>query len=262
MSTRKEKREARIERFRNLSANAAKQSSAAFEQSSRMASVIPFGQPILVGHHSERGDRNYRAKIHAKMDKACELSHKSDYYAEKAAAAESNNAIYLEDEDSIERLTEKVEKLQKLQDAMKATNKILLNKKISQIQKVEMLQELGYSESAAIKVFEPDCWGGIGFASYQLTNNNARLKTAKDRLAKAIRLKETETKEYHIGQVKVVENTDENRLQLFFDGKPSDQIRAKLKSSAFRWTPSSGCWQSYLNRSKIVDAKMILNELV
>jgi len=261
-NTRKEKREARIERYKDLSSNAAKQSSAAFSQSSRMASVIPFGQPILVGHHSERGDRNYRAKIEAKMNKAVELSHKADYYAGKAASAESNNAIFLEDDDSIERLTEKVETLEAIQEKMKAANKIIKSKKLSEVEKVEQLQQIGFNEKTALSYMEPDYCGRIGFPSYSLTNNNARLKSAKDRLAKAIRLKETESKEYQIGEVNVVENTDENRLQLFFDGKPSDEIRAQLKSSAFRWTPSSGCWQSYLNRWQIDRAKTILNSLI
>ena len=43
---------ARYERAAQLTEAAA---SAASNQASRMASVIPFGQPILIGHHSERG---------------------------------------------------------------------------------------------------------------------------------------------------------------------------------------------------------------
>ena len=35
-----------------------------------MADGIPFGQPILVGHHSEQRDRNYRERIRNHFDKA------------------------------------------------------------------------------------------------------------------------------------------------------------------------------------------------
>ena len=37
-----------------------------------MASIIPFGQPILVGHHSEKRDRNYRGRIHKKFERSFE----------------------------------------------------------------------------------------------------------------------------------------------------------------------------------------------
>lgn len=255
---RKEKQEARIERFNYLASKASKESTQAFDTAHKMADVIPFGQPILVGHHSERGDRNYRAKIVGKMDKGVELHRKSQYYEERAQASANNTAIFLEDEDSVELLSAKVQKLTEVQELMKATNKILLGKKTSELQKVELLQQLGYKEETAIKVLEPDRYGHFGFPSYKLTNNNARLKTAKERLEKAIRLKTTESKEHEINGVRMVENTTDNRLQIFFDGKPDEATRSKLKHNAFRWTPSVGCWQSYLNRYQLDRAKEIL----
>lgn len=256
--TRIEKQQLRIERFRSLSVKADQQSDQAFSRASKMADAIPFGQPILIGHHSEKGDRSYRAKIAGSMDKGVELMHKAEYYKEKAEASANNTAIFLEDEDSIELLTAKVEKLAKLQEQMKAINKILASKKTNQLQKIELMQELGISESTALKVFEPDYLGRIGFESYSLTNNNAKLKTAKERLAKAIRLKSTESSEIEINGVKMVSNTTDNRLQLFFDGKPSEEIRSGLKHNGFRWTPSVGCWQSYLNRYQVDRAKNLL----
>lgn len=258
--TRKEKQAARIERFNNLAAKASNESTRAFETAHKMAEVIPFGQPILVGHHSERGDRAYRGKIASNMDKGVQLNRKAQYYEGRAEAAENNTAIFLEDEDSVELLTAKVEKLATFQENMKAINKIIASKKTNQLQKVEAIQELGISEATALKIFEPNCWGRIGFESYQLTNNNAKLKTAKERLAKAIRLKSTESSEVEINGVKMVSNTTDNRLQLFFDGKPDEETRSKLKHNGFRWTPSVGCWQSYLNRYQVDRAKDILKQ--
>lgn len=58
------KQAARRERLQ-AAARAAKQESAKLAQKAHdMASVIPMGQPILVGHYSEGRDRRYRAKIH------------------------------------------------------------------------------------------------------------------------------------------------------------------------------------------------------
>ena len=260
--TRTEKRQARIENYKSMSIKANQQSSEVAAQARRMGEVIPFGQPILVGHHSERGDRAYRGRMWAKDEKAYQLSKKADYYANKAKAAESNNSIYIEDENSIERLQNKIDVLTKFQETMKLANKIVKNKKLSEAQKVEELQKVGLSEDSAKKILTPDFCNRIGFASYSLTNNNARIKAAEMQLARAKALKELETKEYEIGEVKVCENADENRLQLFFDGKPSDEIRATLKRNGFRWSPSNGCWQSYLNRRQIETTKEILNSIL
>ena len=53
------------------------------------------------------------------MGKSVHESEKADYYRRKAEAAENNNAIYTEDDDSVERLEEKIARLKKLQQAMK-----------------------------------------------------------------------------------------------------------------------------------------------
>lgn len=67
-----------------------------------MASIIPFGQPILVGHHSEQRDRNYRDRIHNTFGKAFAEQDKAAYYHSKAENAREtaegqkySNPIYL-----------------------------------------------------------------------------------------------------------------------------------------------------------------------
>lgn len=256
--TREEKRQVRIERYRDLSANARKQSTELFQRSSKMAEVIPGGQPILVGHHSEKWDRNYRDKIHNTMGRSVEADKKAEYYDRKAEAAENNNAIYLEDEDSIQKLEAKIEKLTQQQEFMKAANKILKNKKLAEIEKIDKLKELGCSEKVAVSCLTPDRCGDMGFPSWQLSNNSAVIRNAKQRLEKAIKLKTSESKEYEINGVRIVENTEENRLQLFFPGKPDEDIRSSLKHNGFRWSPSNGCWQSYLNRYQLDRTKSII----
>jgi len=55
-----------------------------------------------------------------------------------------------------------------------------------------------------------------------------------------------EAKEYQIGNVTVKHNTDENRLQLLFPGKPEADMIAKLKSRGFKWSPRWKAWQRQL----------------
>lgn len=39
----------------------------------------------------------------------------------------------------------------------------------------------------------------------------------------------------------------DNRLRLYFDEKPSEEQRSKLKCNGFKWAPSVGAWQRQLN---------------
>lgn len=256
--TREEKKQARIERLRNLAANARKESTELFVKSSKMADVIPFGQPIHIGHYSERSDRRYRNKIHETMGKSVKAGEKAEYYEQKAKAAENNNSIYLGDDDAVERLEKKLADLEKKQETMKETNRIIRSKKLSEIEKYNKLIELGYTEDGVRDVFTPNFIGEIGFPRYSITNNGANIRRVKEQLERAKQMKSTDDKEYTIGEVRIVENYEENRLQLFFPGKPEDDIRSKLKHNGFRWAPSNGCWQSYLNRSQIERAKSII----
>lgn len=256
--TREEKKQERIDRYNALLAKANKESTAAYNRSRDMVGSIPMGQPILVGHHSERGHRRLLDRSWDTMGRSVKLSEKADYYASKARAAECNDSIYLEDQDAVERLSEKVKNLETKQEKMKAINKIVRNKKLTNDAKIDQIEALGFPAETAQNLLRPDCMGVIGIASFSLTNNNATLRTAKERLEQVIKLKSAVAKEYEINGVKVVENPEANRLQLFFNGKPSDEIRASLKRNGFRWTPSQGCWQSYLNPHQIYRASELL----
>lgn len=71
--------------------------------------------------------------------------------------------------------------------------------------------------------------------------------------------KETaESKEYQINGINVVENIQEDRIQLFFDGKPESEMIQNLKRNAFKWSPSRSCWQRQLTMNAIHATKNLL----
>lgn len=59
----------------------------------------------------------------------------------------------------------------------------------------------------------------------------------------------------------VVRNTDINRLQLKFDGKPDDETRSILKSNGFRWSPREGTWQRQLGSNADRGLRYIIEAL-
>lgn len=241
--TRKERQEVRAERYRQFAENAEKRATAAFNASSAAVENIPLGQPILVGHHSEKAHRRALQRSNGAMMRSVHESEKAAYYRQKAEAVENNDNIYLGDDDAIERLEEKIAELTEKQERMKATNKIVRSKKRDE-DKIAELIALGFSHKGAENVVV----NGALFPAYMLTNNNARINAAKKQLAKAKSLATKEDREYEAGGLNIEECYSENRVRVYFPGKPDDEMRAKLKRNGFRWAPSMGCWQAYINR--------------
>ncbi len=79
--------EARVDRFSRYADNAQRSSDAAFTQADGIASHIPFGQPILVGHHSERHARADAKRIENGMRKGIAEADRASYWKRRIASA-------------------------------------------------------------------------------------------------------------------------------------------------------------------------------
>ena len=38
----------------------------------------------------------------------------------------------------------------------------------------------------------------------------------------------------------------DERIRIYFNSKPSEEERTRIKAAAFKWSPSNGCWQRQL----------------
>lgn len=95
--------------------------------------------------------------------------------------------------------------------------------------------------------------------SFSLAYALDKVKRLESRIASLSTLKATENVEKIYGDVRVVWNYEMMRLQLFFNDKPPQDMILKLKKSAFRWSPTVGCWQRQLTRKAEVAASEVLN---
>lgn len=77
----------RSERFEDYSAKRMDDANGARDAVSRIADGIPLGQPILVGHHSERHARRDAEKIENGMRRAVKMWETSKYWADRAQSA-------------------------------------------------------------------------------------------------------------------------------------------------------------------------------
>ena len=256
-----EKREKRIERFEKLSEKAERQSIQASKQSHKMTENIPMGQPILVGHHSEKRHRNLLNKSWNKLGESVKLSEKSEYYKDKAESAKNNSAISSDDPNALEKLQQKLTVLVKLQEKMKAINKVCRSKKLSEIEIFEKLKTNFQLDDTSINnLLNPrQAYLGKGFASYSLTNNNAKINQVKKRIKRLEALEKLETKTYDFGNVQLKLNAEDNRIELYFPDKPSFEFRKLLKRNGFRWSPQKGAWQKQISNWNFKTAKELAN---
>ncbi|EIB96326.1 DUF3560 domain-containing protein [Pantoea sp. Sc1] len=103
-----DRQEERAERFEDYSEKRAAESEQALAAVDNLASAIPFGQPILVGHHSERRARKHAQKIENGMRRAVNLFETSGYW-ERRAEASLRHAAYKERPDVRWRRIKKIE---------------------------------------------------------------------------------------------------------------------------------------------------------
>lgn len=86
-STLFERQEQRADRFSDYSEKRAGESEQALAHVDALASAIPFGQPITVGHHSERRARRDAQRIENGMKRAVMLFERAEYWEERAQAS-------------------------------------------------------------------------------------------------------------------------------------------------------------------------------
>lgn len=103
-----ERQEERAERFEVYSVKRAAESERELTAVDKLASAIPFGQPILVGHHSERRARKHAQRIENGMRRAVNLFETSEYW-ERRAEASLRLAAYKERPDVRYRRIKKIE---------------------------------------------------------------------------------------------------------------------------------------------------------
>lgn len=242
----REKIHKKIERLENYLDKAKHESSIRYKTAKALGDMIPMGQPILIGHHSERRHRRHIEEINSNMRKSIEADNKASYYERKIKNTENNYSISSDDPEAIEKLELKLASLNDLQTLMKRANEVIKKKKLNEEEKTERLIAQGFTFSEVKELLSLKRFGGMGFAGFQLTNNSANMRRVKLRIEELKKLKTLDTTAKEAGGLRIVKNVDARRLQLFFPGKPDEEIRKTLKSCGFRWSPFNGCWQAIL----------------
>lgn len=217
------------------------------------------------------GGGNFPVRKKEKQNKARDRHMQNYEYIQSILAKIENigsqrEQIKSSDENAIDKLQAKVDELKADLDRSKAMNKYFRKNKT-------MLGFEGLTDEQATKI-DNAITNAYSFdkqpaPSFELASIRNKIKTAEGRISEIKRLKEsaeqnTENQEqsiYKSDVCQVVENTELMRIQLLFDGKPSDEIRNILKSNGFRWSPSNKAWQRQLTDNARYTTKRVLKQL-
>lgn len=165
--------------------------------------------------------------------------------------------IKSDDPQALEKLTARLEQLQALQKHMKACNKVIRSLRGKPEAQVLALQSEGLTEAQARALLVPDFLQRIGYPDYELQNNNGNIRRIQSRIDQLAAYADKESSEESVGKIRIVENMELHRVQLFFPGKPSVGVRSDLKSNGFRWAPSNGAWQAHYSANALRKARRI-----
>lgn len=168
--------------------------------------------------------------------------------------AVGTGGISSDDPYAVEKLTLKLDELEKLQATMKAVNAYYRKHKT-----LDGCPDLTEEQRAKIEDHWARGWyPGIPFASYELSNNNANIKRTRERIEELEkRQSEAAPEGWTFTGGEVVINTELNRLQIVLEGRPDENMKKDLKGHGFRWAPSQGAWQRQLTDNAIQAAKVV-----
>ena len=136
---------------------------------------------------------------------------KSEFYSSRAESAENSKVIYGDDPQAIQKLEDKLTRLE--------------------------------NERRAIKSREHNAW--------ELTNIGAIIRETKKRIERIKSLENLKFEEKSFNDGKIVHNKEINRIQFLFNSIPNEDIRKLLKSNGFHWSRKEQAWQREFNQNCI-----------
>lgn len=237
-----DRKAARIDRMRARAASKIAESESAANRAHSIASMIPLGQPILTDHYSAGRHRRDIDRIGALYSKAGKAEREAQSLASRADAAEDNRSISSDDPEALGKLRAKLADIRAKRARGVAINKAIRAAKGDMVAAANALVAMGETREEAIALTSGASRWDIGVPKFRLSNLAAEARRLEQRIAQLMRMDAaTSVPDEQIGDIKIVQR--DNRVQLIFPGKPSEEIRSQLKRNGFHWSPTAGAWQ-------------------
>ena len=206
-TTYRERRERRAARREQWAESRDTKATASREGAKAIADAIPFGQPILVGHHSEKRARKDADRIQGGFRKAAEHEDMATHHRQAADTIrhQLDNSVYDDDEDACERLRDRIAEREAERERTKAVNRAAAKacreqgikrhlrgwqppieevRKASDALKLvwERMDCTAEEKRDTLAVFKHQYW--VGYPPYALSNLGAKIRRDQKRLAR------------------------------------------------------------------------------
>lgn len=235
--TRRERLQRKVERRKEWAEKAQTRSDAHYQTGHRMMDAIPFGQPILIGHHSEKRDRNFRGRIDGHMSKFVADRKLAEHHESKADGlqAQLDKSIFSDDTDAVEALEQRIAENEAKRKQWKTINTLYRKGD------AEGLAKFGLNlETLREKLKDAYSWCQQPYAGYELQNLGQRINADKKRLEQVKVRSQRQAAAESAPNGITIENCQGGYCRVTFAGKPDRAILDALKEAGFWW--GQGSW--------------------
>lgn len=179
--TRRERLERKLEKRQEWADKATVRSGARFGAADRAVAGIEPGQPILVGHHSERRHRAALERCDSNMRRGFEESKLADHHRAKASGLETalDRSIFSDDPDAVESIEARIAANEAKRERMKLINKLYRKADAAKLSELGIDYAKLHERLNAPDVFS---WCRIPYVAYELSNLGGRITADRKRL--------------------------------------------------------------------------------
>ena len=241
--TRRERLEAKLEKRAEWAEKAQVRATQRFDTAHQISDGIPMGQPVLVGHHSERHHRRDLDRIDTNMRKGIEETRLANHHDAKAdgLARQLKHSIFSDDIDAIAALEARIAERTRQLERMKALNAAY--RSFTKLDGKSGLPDLTHDVLAKMqeRLNAPDVysWCRVPHPSYEISNLGATIRTDRERLLE-IHARQAKAERAEAAGGVVVEDLSLRYCRVTFAEKPERSVIDALKAAGFRW--GNGSW--------------------
>lgn len=235
--TRRERLERKLELRKEWADKANTKADAHFNAAHRIGDMIPFGQPILVGHHSERHHRRDLDRIDSNMRNGIERSDMAKHHTSAAAGIEHalDRSIFSDDSNAVEALEQRIAENEATRERMKTVNKLYRKGDAAG------LAALGLDlETLKLKLAQAGpYWGSAPHLPYEMSNLGGRITADRKRLEVVKQRQKRTAKAEESPNGVTLETCQGGYVRVTFAEKPAREILDALRGAGFFWGAGS-----------------------
>lgn len=243
--TRRERLERKLQLRKAWAETRAKRADTDLDKAMHQLDGIEPGQPILIGHHSERRHRAALERHDNAMHRSIESHKMAELHESKAdgIAVQLESSVFSDDPDAIEQIQARIAEREAERDRIKAYNASCRKGTPDET----LLDDAQRKNLEVVRRVCPYQLGPRGeYPSYSLSNLGANIRRDMQRVEQIKRRNARQEQAESAGGVLIRQNAAANWASITFAQKPDRDILNALRTAGFSW--GGGSWSGYADK--------------